>query len=1379
LIALPIVAQEFQIGGDQPQQQAPRKKGAQPQAGAPSTGLGWGSSIEVGRLARAAEDSLRRGNNAQAADFAERAVKAAPQNPKLWFLLGYTSRLAGRFQNSLNAYQRGLKAEPGNSEGLSGMAQTYAKMGRVNDAKRILLQLVNSRNAKQNDLLVAGELFLQTGDIENGTRMLQRAEAMKPSAHAELLLAIAYTKTKQPAKAKQMLDMARKRDPKNVAVFRAVANFYREERDYKAAIDTLKAAPGQNTDLLGDLAYTYEIAGEKQNAADTYAKAAKLSPQQIGLQMSAGQALMRTGQLQDARAFLARAEAIDSNHYRLHAIRAQMARMENKPEEAVREYNIAISRLPKEGVPEGELYPVQLRLNLADLYREQGDDANAKQQIALAEQEVNKLQIEGPARAEFLRVRASIKLSANDIAGAEKDLKEALQLDAKNDNVILQYANLLWRSKRKDEARKLYAGILEKDPRNRFALEAMGYLFREDNDVKGAEQFFSRLAQMYPDDYVPYLALGDLYTQTHDFTRADSNYEQAYKRAPKNAVVVANAANAAIEAQQIPLATKWIGRAEGSMLDDARVMRERERVAFHNGKYSESAQLGQKVLQQLPNDRNASVYLAYALYNLGRYDDVLALTEKYAGLLPKEPNFPLLSGHVHKQSQLLQDAVEDYTRAIQLDKNMVDAYVNRGYVFNDLQNAEEAMQDFNSALKVQPNNGVAHLGLAFSNLQLRRGKAALDATDTAERLLGESGATHLARATAYRQMRLLEKAESEYLVAMKYAPDDLPMQLALADTQYHARKYAASVKTLNGALRLSPDDSFIYSQLAHANAQLGNRAETLRYVQLAEAAPSEEQGSIFLATGESLLALGDREAAMERFARALEAPDANRVNARLAVARLFTRDREFEDARQQISLAFAEARVGEASPITADNLIEAANLFLAMHDFDLATRYFERAKNAGAADEVVAIGLANTYIAQGQTNDAEVQLASLGSPSDWNGNYDYTMAMANIYRQRRDIPNALTSFARANSMSGDEDVAERALHEVAGEEGLRINPRLSVFTDFDMGGIYEDQTIYELDRRLFQAPDDQLPAPRSSLESRWTAGYRVHQGNLPVISGFFQVRNARGDVSLPSESLIIERNTFDYSVNGGVNPVLRVGGNSFMFNAGLQYTWRRDKLSPVEINQNLFRQFVYMSSNALGNWLTVRGNAYHESGPFTGRDLSSRDIGARLEFVVGRPWGRTALITSYSVRNLNFEPLRREFFTTSTGLGIQRKFGEKLNVTVLGEYLRSWRLEDFNYAIAQAIRPVGQINYRVNNRWSVDGSFAWSRGQGSHFYDNVQSGFFISYVRPMRRTLDDGAGGVPVEYPLRFSFGVQSANYLNITGRDQTLIRPVIRLTFF
>ena len=105
--------------------------------------------------------------------------------------------------------------------------------------------------------------------------------------------------------------------------------------------------------VLADLGYTYELAGDKQQAADAYTRAANAQPKDIGYQLSAAQAELRLGDLEKARAFLNRAAAINPNHYRLHAIRALLAKTENKPTTAIAEYNAAIEALPQGGVPEG------------------------------------------------------------------------------------------------------------------------------------------------------------------------------------------------------------------------------------------------------------------------------------------------------------------------------------------------------------------------------------------------------------------------------------------------------------------------------------------------------------------------------------------------------------------------------------------------------------------------------------------------------------------------------------------------------------------------------------------------------------------------------------------------------------------------------------------------------------------------------------------------------------------------------------------------------------------------------------------------------------------------------------------------------------------
>ena len=1390
IVTSAAMAQTYEINGQQPQaapssSQTPRQKtGQSNQANTTGeNGMGWGSSIEVGRLARAAEDALRRGNPSVAADYAQRAVNAAPQDNKLWFLLGYTSRLAGRYQTSVEAYQHGLQTAPGNADGMSGLAQTYERMGRTDDAKRLLQQVIRANPNRTNDLLIAGELYMRTGDTQEGINLLQRAESKQPSAHAELMLAMAYLKLKQPERAKQMLDQAKKRSPGNVEIFQAAANYYREEHDYKSAITTLMSAPHMTPSVLADLGYTYELDGDKQRAAEAYTRAANEKPKELAYQLSAAQSQLRLGDFEQARKYLNRAAAIDPNHYRLHAIRALLAKEENRQADAISEYNAAIRALPAGGVPEGQLYPVQLRLNLAELYRESGDDQAAHAQIATAEAEIDKLNIQGAPRAEFLRVRASLKMSDNDLKGAEEDLLEARKLDPDNTNIQLQYGNLLWKEDRKDESLKVYQDVLAKDPNDRNALEAMGYIYREDNNPKMAAEYFDRLAKAYPDDYVPYLALGDLYTQTKEFERADANYQKAYQLAPQNPLIIANAANAAIESQQIKLAGEWVGRAKGKVGDDPRVMRERERYLFHQGDYAESAKLGYKVLAQLPKDRNASVYLAYDLYNLGRYDDALALAEKYGSVLPNEPNFPLLAGHVHKHSQLLDQSIDDYSQAIQRDPKMAEAYVNRGYVLNDLQDAQQASEDFHIALKLNPNNGIAHLGLAFSDLQLRRAKEALEQANEAQKLMGESGATHLAQATAYRQQRLLASAEREYRAALKYAPNDLPLHLALADTLYDMRRYQQSIDELNAALSLSPDDPLIYAQLAHAYAHLGRRDETLRYVQAAER-EGGNQSDILLDTGDALLTLGDRKAAMDRFERALDAPDANRVEARLAIARLMVKYGQDDDAKQQISLAFAESRIGEAPPVTAENLIAAANLLLAMHDFDLATRYFEKAQQAGASPEIVAIGLAYTYLAQGKTKDADQTLALLGSDPSANQNYDYLLAQSEVYRQRHQGWNAIMELSQADQLGGGE-IAELEGRQVASEEGLRVTDHLSVLTNFTTGGLYDDSTIYMLDRQIFGITNNaNLPPPFSQQESLWTTAYRYHfDNNFPMVSGFFQIRNANGMESLPQEALIINRNTFDYNFNSALNPVVHIGNASLAFNTGIQFTIRRDTEAPQYMNQNLFRQFLYVSSSSFGNWLSFNGGLYHEAGPFTATSYpqNSNDVGNWLNFTVGRPWAKTAFITGYTRRDLTFSPLPREFFTTSTYAGLQHKFGQKLTASLMGEYIRSWRTQDTLQATAQALRPAGTIHYVANPSWTVDGQFAYTRGESFQEYDNVYSSLFISYMKPVHRSYSDSAGEFKVAYPLQFSVGLQAEQFPSFTGTAQsgTLIRPVFRLSIF
>src|SRR5215472_7447184 len=162
-----------------------KKAAAQPAPGEENAkGIGWGSGIEVAREARAVQQALEKNDYRAAINSASRAANSAPQNADLWFLLGYAARLGGDYRLSLQGYQRGLQRKPSSIQGLSGMAQTYAKMGKDAEAQDLLKKVLAANPKSVSDLQLAGELALNS-DPNMALDLLTRADALQPAARNE------------------------------------------------------------------------------------------------------------------------------------------------------------------------------------------------------------------------------------------------------------------------------------------------------------------------------------------------------------------------------------------------------------------------------------------------------------------------------------------------------------------------------------------------------------------------------------------------------------------------------------------------------------------------------------------------------------------------------------------------------------------------------------------------------------------------------------------------------------------------------------------------------------------------------------------------------------------------------------------------------------------------------------------------------------------------------------------------------------------------------------------------------------------------------------------------------------------------------------------
>jgi hypothetical protein len=64
-------------------------------------------------------------------------------------------------------------------------------------------------------------------------------------------------------------------------------------------------------------------------------------------------------------------------------------------------------------------------------------------------------------------------------------------------------------------------------------------------------------------------------------------------------------------------------------------------------------------------------------------------------------------------------------------------------------------------------------------------------------------------------------------------------------------------------------------------------------------------------------------------------------------------------------------------------------------------------------------------------------------------------------------------------------------------------------------------------------------------------------------------------------------------------------------------------------------------------------------------------------------------------------------------------------------------------------------------------------------YDQIQSSFSVTYARPFRRKFKDDSGDVILQYPIRFSAGVQQDSFFNFPTGQTQLFKPYFRISVF
>jgi tetratricopeptide (TPR) repeat protein len=516
---------------------------------------------------------------------------------------------------AIDEYRLALEADPTSEYLTSGLAELYARTGRIRDAVSEAQDLLkrDPKNLEAHRLL--GHIYLRSlGDMQGGSgsdnvlklAIEQYEEIVKldpGSIDDHIMLGRLYRADNQLKKAEDEEKAAVKLAPDSEEAVTALAMLYNEEGDTRKAADTLAAVPetSRSAKLYLALGGTYDQQKDYKKAIDAFQHAIALDRDNLDAIRGLADALQNDGQT----------------------------------EKALQQYKVIADANPEDA---------QTYVRIAEIYRKQGKLDLALQNLKKAESMVK------------------------DSEQISYELSEIYQAQGRYDDAVQELQTLLKSTEKPDNK------YTPEEQENRaIFLERLGSVYRDNNNEPAALDTFQKMTTLGDENAKRgYQEIIDTYRQAKEWQKATDAAKQATEKLPKDrdlkmvyASQVADAGQTDAALDQVKsllkgtpedrevyvnLATmysrlkRW-SEAEAA-LDKAEQFstkpEDKETVEFlrasgyeRQKKYDQAEELFRKILNQSPDNSTVLNYLGYMLADHGaKLDEALAMIKRAIDLEP-------------------------------------------------------------------------------------------------------------------------------------------------------------------------------------------------------------------------------------------------------------------------------------------------------------------------------------------------------------------------------------------------------------------------------------------------------------------------------------------------------------------------------------------------------------------------------------------------------------------------------------------------------------------------------------------------------------------------------------------------------------------------
>jgi protein O-GlcNAc transferase len=363
------------------------------------------------------------------------------------------------------------------------------------------------------------------------------------------------------------------------------------------------------------------------------------------------------------------------------------------------------------------------------------------------------------------------------------------------------------------DAKRLYAAVLNVDPRNAAAHGNLAIIAAQEGDLAGAEQLLRRAVALRPGDPQSFNNLGRVLLQQGRASEAIAAHRRALELKPAYAEAHMALGNAFRQQGAHSEAVASYNSAIAAKPDYAEAYNNLAVVHQGQGRHGDAIAAYRKALAIQPGYAEARFNLAVALHD---NNELAAAEAAYRKVIQSRADVPIVHnnlGTVLRDQGRAEEAIAAFDTAIALNPDFAEAYYNRGVALQQQGRLEQALTAYRQAAELRPdyadavnNAGVVLDGLGRPAEAVAVYRQLLQSTPNHVDALNNMGAALLAGGQTVEALQVL-------LQALSLKPDFPEAFYNLGNARRELGDLEQAIAAYQNALQARSDDTDAFSQL--------------------------------------------------------------------------------------------------------------------------------------------------------------------------------------------------------------------------------------------------------------------------------------------------------------------------------------------------------------------------------------------------------------------------------------------------------------------------------------------------------------------------------------------------------------------------------------